>query len=309
MGNNLKALIKKLALFILLLIVLDYTTGTVLKYFYFKHDSIIGNTTTYVTNYADQQLLVVGSSHAVHHYIAKQLADSVHFSSYNTGARGNYLLYSYAMLKCILQRYTPKIIILDIRADEFSVNPAGYDHLSSLLPYYDQHPEIRSIINQRSVFEKIKVLSKTYQFNSQLFSIINRNIYKNKTEFKADSLLGFIPLTDTIKTVFKGNYYTDIAIDQNYVNVYKSFLTECLKRHVKVFVFISPVLPKLRSNTRTSQIAAKVANEVHVPFFDFSNDDRFKNRVYFFDDEHLNINGAKVYTSVIIEKIKPSSVR
>ena len=304
MNNNLKVLIKKLLLFLALLEVLDYATGSILEYFYFKHDPIVGPSTTYVANYANQQFLVIGSSHALHHYVSKQLADSTHLSCYNAGANGNYLLYSDAMLKCVLKRYTPKMILLDIRPDEFKVNQQGYDHLSVLLPYYDQYPEIRSIIAQRSRFENIKLLSKTYQFNSQFLSIVNRNIYKNKTEFKADSLLGFIPLFDTIKTKFTGEYYNDDKIDQNYVSVYKEFIDDCLKRHIKLYVFISPILPEIHSQTRTIKIALKIANDTHVPFFDFSNDHRFKKNNYFYDDEHLNINGAKLFTLKVIEKIK-----
>ncbi len=304
MNTNLKVIIRKLLLFLALLVVVDYLAGSILKYFYFKHDPLIGASTAYVANYADQKLLVIGPSHALHHYISKQLADSTHLSCYNAGANGNYLLYSYAMLKCVLKRYTPKMIILDIRAEEFDVNPQGYDHLSVLLPYYDQHPEIRSIIVQRSRFENIKLLSKTYPFNSQLLSILNRNIYKNKNEFKADSLSGFIPLKDTIKTKFTGEYYKDVRTDPNYIHIYKEFLDDCLKRRIKLYVFISPILPEMHSQTSTIKIALKIANDTHVPFFDFSNDYRFKKNIYFFDNEHMNINGAKLFTSMVIEKIK-----
>jgi len=292
--------------FILLLIVVDRATGALLNYLYFRHEPVVGPSTTYVANYCNQELLVMGSSHAHHHYISNELADSTKLSCFNAGADGYYMLYSYAMLKCVLKRYTPKIILLDIRPDEFNIDPLNYDRLSILLPYNEQHPEIHSILVQRSNFENIKLLSKTYPFNSQIMSIINRNIYKNKNEFKATGELGFDALSDTVhidKKIKQAEYYENRGIDSNYVNAYRSFIKDCLNRHIKLCIFISPVLPEIRIKIRSAQIASKIAATFHVPFFDYSNAGSFKTPVYFNDLEHLNINGARLFTGMVIKDI------
>ena len=61
------------------------------------------------------------------------------------------------MLKGVLKRYSPKIIILDIVNKEFQKNADSYEKISPLLPYYNSHPEIRSIVQLRSRYEKHKL--------------------------------------------------------------------------------------------------------------------------------------------------------
>lgn len=298
--------VKRSLIFLVIMIVLDYSAGRLFRYFFFRHDSLVSNHTTYVADRCNQDLLVFGSSHAFHHYVASQLADSTKLTCYNAGAAGYYMFYYYAMLKCVLHRYTPKVILLDIRAEEFAADPANYDRISVLLPYYERHPEIRSIIDRRSKYERVKLLFQTYPFNSQLLQIISKNIHKNDDEFKATDLLGFSPLTDTIPVSTKlGNkdYYGYQKIDTNLVNTYKTFIKDCQALHIKLYIFISPVLGVNRSKIKTVQIAARIADSLRVPFFDYSEERSLKKREYFSDYEHLNINGARAYTAMVAKNI------
>ena len=107
-------------------------------------------------------------------------------SFYNAGRDGNFMFYHLAVLKGVLNRYSPKIVILDFVAEEFAQNQYSYDRLSSLLPYYKSHPEMRSIINLKSKYEKIKLLSQIYPYNSLMLTIAvgNSGVNKRKAIFK-----------------------------------------------------------------------------------------------------------------------------
>ncbi len=78
-------------------------------------------------------------------------------SCYNTGRDGKIIFYNYAVLKSILKRYTPKIAILDFNREEFSNDGESYDRLSSLFPYYYNHPEIRPILKLKNPLKKLKL--------------------------------------------------------------------------------------------------------------------------------------------------------
>src|ERR1700744_3286016 len=153
MKRNLIIFIKRLLFLLLLFVVLDQAIGRLLNYLYFKHEPATHTSTTYIADYCNQQLLVFGSSRACYQYVSNDISDKTHLSCFNAGVPGNYILYSYAMLKCVLTRYTPKAIILDVMPDEFKLLQSNYDRLSILLPYYQQHPEVRGIVNLRSRFE------------------------------------------------------------------------------------------------------------------------------------------------------------
>ncbi|HXS59927.1 MAG TPA: hypothetical protein VN703_03845, partial [Candidatus Sulfopaludibacter sp.] len=120
--------------------------GNLLRTFYFKQQSGLQCRTTYSIEKTTANVLIFGSSAANHDYQTNTFTKRLDTSFYNTGRDGISIFYEYAVLKAILKRYTPKIIILDFDQEEFIKNEASYDRLSALLPYYINHPEIRSII-------------------------------------------------------------------------------------------------------------------------------------------------------------------
>jgi hypothetical protein len=190
--------------------------------------------------------------------------------------------------------------------DEFKLLQSNYDRLSILLPYYQRHPEVRGVVNLRSRFENLKLLSKIYPFNSQVIDIISRNLHTNKNEFAADEQNGFIPLTDTIDAkgdIFINNTYDDYVIDATLVNAYKLFIGECLKHHIRLYIFVSPELATNYLKRKSIKLASKIAAISHIPFFDYTDTLSIKKKVYFKDFGHLNMNGAKIYSSMVIKNI------
>ena len=307
MKENLKVLLKRFLLILFVTVVFDQTIGHTLNYFYFKHQPVSDiSTTTYVADYCTQRVLVLGSSRASHHYISNDIQAATNLTCYNAGADGAYILYSCAMLKCVLSRYTPKLVILDLLPDEFKASPETYDRLSVLLPYYQNHPEIRSIVELRSPYEKVKLLSGIYPFNSLVLPIVSLNFHENEQEFKPDDQNGFIPLTNTINVSgdhFIDSVYHNYNIDPELVNAYRSIIKECVRHQVKLYVFVSPLLYSSVFKTKSIKIAADIALQNNIPFFDYTEDKQFKKKIYFRDFGHLNKNGAKLYTAQVITDI------
>lgn len=296
----------KMGLFLMILFLLDFSIGGILRRLYFKQDSGYLFRTTYSLDSTKAELLIFGSSTANHHYDTRIFENRMHTSVYNTGRDGNTIFYNYAIFQSVQKRYIPKIAILDFNVGEFKYLEDSYDRISSLLPYYEDHPEIRPIIQLKSHYEKFKLLSKIYPFNSLLFSIGVGNTDYNKTRDHINDDNGYVPLEHVwnqklLNDTSAAHY--NYRLDSNKINIFKSFLIECTLNKIKLFIVISPRFMKYNSDP-TIETARNIANEYNHPFFDFSKDTLFwTHREYFADLVHLNEKGAHVFSNIVIDKI------
>ena len=110
-------MIKKIILNIIIVIgalfILDFGIGRTLRYFYFKETSGLHFRTTYAMEKTEADILIFGSSRANHHYVPEVFEDSLKMKFYNTGRDANGVFFQSAVLKSVLKRYKPKIIIYD----------------------------------------------------------------------------------------------------------------------------------------------------------------------------------------------------
>jgi hypothetical protein len=301
--DPLKYFFFKLAVFFLLLFTLDFSIGNILKYFYFKQESGMQYRTTYSIEKTTADILIFGSSRANHHYHPDVFENRLNKSYYNVGRDGNFIFYHSAVLKGILKRYTPKLVILDFVNGEFKHDQNSYDRISSLLPYYERHPEIVSIIELKSRFEKIKLLSSIYPYNSSLFTIAAGNTEFNKKR-RSDNK-GYIPLTK----IWNGSIeidksYQEYEIDSLKINAYESFIKDCINSKVKLYIICSPYFVKSVNKDYSKALGQEIAIRNGIDFFDFEIDTTFiKDNKYFSDIAHLNDYGARVFSNKVIDQI------
>ena len=294
----------KFGIFLLILFLLDFSIGDLLRAFYFKQDSGTLYRTTYSLDSTRAEFLIFGSSTANHHYDPRIFEKRMHTSVYNTGSDGNTIFYNYAIFQSVQKRYVPQIAILDFNVSEFKFREDSYDRLSSLLPYYKNHPEIRSIIRLKSPYEKYKLISKIYPFNSLIFSIGIGNTDYNKTRDQINDENGYVPLTHVWdKKIAPDLSVADYKLDQNKINIFKSFVMECITNHIQLYIVISPRFLKYATDP-SIEIVRDIAREYNQPFYDFSKDKLFwKHPEYFADIVHLNEKGAHVFSNKVIDKI------
>lgn len=293
----------KLAKLFAVLLILDFLIGNILSHYYFKKQRNYNYRTTYAIDSTRASLLIFGSSRATHHYRPDVFEKSLGVTYYNTGRDGEFILYNYAVLKAVLKRYSPKIIILDFSPGEFAKTTDNYDRLSSLLPFYKSHPEMRSIIELRSKFEKVKLISYIYPYNSALLNILSQNATL-PTEKKED-IQGYLPLTkmwsDSIKV---DNTATKYKVDSITVNTYESFIRDCKNSNVQLYVVCSPFFIKRSHIDYSVQLANQIAKKYDVQFFNYVTDTNFINHATLFEDPaHLNNDGAKLFSITVSDRI------
>ena len=301
--------LRKLFFFFVLIFLLDYSIGNILKYFYFRQDSGLQYRTTYSIEKTKADILIFGSSRANHHYDPRVFEKRLNFSFYNAGRDGNYILYHLAVLKAVLKRYSPKIVILDFVADEFQKNEDSYSRLSSLLPYYKSHTEIRSIIELKSRFEKVKLLSSIYPYNSSLFTIAVGNTEFNKK--RSEDIQGYVPLTRVWNETIQADMsLISYEIDSNKIKAYESFIHNCIKSEVKLYIVCSPYFIRSNHINYSVKIGQEIAKKYNIDFFDYSRDSVFINNSKLFADIlHLNEKGAKVFSNLLMDNIENIMIR
>lgn len=297
----------KLISFFLLIFSLDFIVGNTLRYFYFKQESGGEYSATYLIKKANQDLLIFGSSRALHHYQSNILEERLGLTSYNAGRNGNPILYHLAIFKSALNRHKPKQIILDVNINEFQKVEDGYDVLATLLPYYKEYPEVRPMVLLRGKFEKLKLCSQIYPFNSLIFTIAAGNTQFNKQ--RKEVFNGYMPLYNQWNKNLTVEYpQKKYEVDLIKIEAFKNFIAVCKANHIKLTLVFSPYFKKFEETNNSISIAKEIAKENNIHFLDFTNDIRFlKNPFLFADYTHLNNNGAKFFTNILIDYLKHQS--
>ncbi|MDO9256705.1 MAG: hypothetical protein Q7U54_14395 [Bacteroidales bacterium] len=302
-----KKIILNILLIIVTVIVLDFIIGKTLHHFYFTETSGLHYRTTYSIDSTMADVLVFGSSRANHHYVPEVFEDSLKMSFYNTGRDGNSILYTLAVFNSITNRYTPKVIIIDMMMMELYYNAQSYERLASLLPYYNNHPELQSVVQLRGPFEKYKLLSSIYPFNSSLLTIAVGNLELNKKR-KEDNK-GYVPLynglTDTTRISLDE---ISLIIDSTNIEALKFICNYSKEKNILLLLVHSPLYAKSKL-INTSKIFDKIAKENGAYYLNYMHNQLFVNQPeYFRDQVHLNDEGAKLFSSIITHRIKSGNL-
>jgi len=254
--------LKKASLVLIIAILLDLGIGEILKLFYFRQTSGTDYRTRYSIENTRDDLLIFGASTAVHGYIPTTFETRLNLSAYNVGRDAMSILYDYAVLKAVLKRYVPKMIILAFDKEEFSINQESYDVLSALLPFYKIHPGIDSIINMKGRYEKYKTLSSIYPYNS--ISAGNQAVNKKKKE----DIKGFIPVNKTWIDAIK----FDSSSDYNKVRLFESFIVNCISSNIELYIIVSPSFAKTTYTSKSLALGRAIAEKYKISFLDYSQD-------------------------------------
>jgi hypothetical protein len=171
------------------------------------------------------------------------------------------------------------------------------------LPYYETHEEVRKTIESNGSFEKIKLISKIYPFNSQILAIAAGNADVPEKEDK--DYKGYVPLHREWQTEIDSiGSYIPHALDSTLLHTFREFISLARTSGAKVVVIYSPIFEKYYRKQAIG-ICNEICSAEGVPFWDFSRDTLFlNNRRLFWDVLHLNDKGAKIFSRIVAEKVK-----
>lgn len=116
-----------ITLLLIFTVLLDFAFGRLYEGLYFSEKSRQNDRRIHSVLGTHEDILIFGSSRALHHYNPKIIEDSLGMSCYNVGSGGQNIYYHLALLEATLERYTPKIAILELMSIDFEITPPQWD--------------------------------------------------------------------------------------------------------------------------------------------------------------------------------------
>ena len=151
-----KSFIIKILVFAVLLLAVDISIGKVFAIL--QERAPYGNWQRfrYINDEMKDEILIMGSSRASHHYVPKIIEDSLGMSCYNCGVDGNGIIMFGGNFQMFSSRYSPKMIIYDLsRFDTAEDDHSKY--LGWLRAYYDRDC-ISKMFDEVDEMEKYKMM-------------------------------------------------------------------------------------------------------------------------------------------------------
>lgn len=302
-----KSISFKVIVFVLLVVLVDQFIGYTLYKLYFTQRFGQNASLNYAFKTCKTDILIFGNSRAQHHYDTRIIEDCLQMSCYNAGQDGGHsILMQYAQIKIITERYSPKIIILEFSPNNVSLSSESYEKLSILLPYYSIYPELRPLILLRGPYERLKLLSAIYPFNSNIINILRFNT--NTHAARKKDFQGFVPINDKVLNLgmlkIRPEVTPKMSIDTNMVNALKDVIRICKEKEIKLFIISSPIFHQVNEIQSPPTPAAKIALDIirkeNIAYLDFTNDPTFAGHPdWFADNVHLNGRGATVFSKLL----------
>lgn len=294
----------KIVLFFVIIAIIDVISG---KSFAFLVEHAKGGENwrnNYICNKTNEDILVFGSSRAIHHYNPIILSDSLNLSCYNCGQNGNGVILNEARYQLILQRHKPKVIIYDVSLNfDLLTGEDNHKYLGWLRAYYDRKgiPEVFESVDET---EKYKMISQMYRYNTKFFQIITENIHP----LRSDGINGFRPVDkemDTMKVSKTPISPQTPVYDSLKISYIKKMIAESDGTQI-VFV-VSPLW--IGADTISYQPIREICKEKNLPYYDFSNNPKYvHHNEFFYDGVHMNARGADEFTKDLIIELKRQNV-
>lgn len=308
--KKIKIFLIKAVLFIAILVFTDFVLGSVAQKIFFSQLTGKYARATYAIKEAEEDIMILGSSHAHRHYVPEVFQQEIGRPAFNAGAEGQQLLYHYALLKMILKKKSkPDIILLNVD-DYFLYNtPVAYERLNDLYPYYDDYrDELYPILKLNSDFIDLKLFFKAYQTNSTLVHALRYYAAPQFTFNGYRPLFGKVSESSLIKmTIYKE--YTE-EIEGDFVWALKEMVREAKSEKVTLVFVTSPnIMKKNLQNNRSFIKIEEIAKQGKIPFLNYYNDKRFLNQnTLYHDISHLNDDGARYFTKIVSQDLLKSKI-
>ncbi len=259
----------------------------------------------YRLHYLDSDVVVLGSSRGSHHYVSQQLGDSIdaylgnHLSLYNAAISAKYANSNSCAAEAIVARYRPRLVIYDISEEQLCSNQVADIEFSS--PFYWKDTIVHRYLDDIGLKERLLMKSSIHRYNGKIFRIVSTFLtttdvddgYEPKYGAKIDTTKVKEEIADAMPTMEMDSYTLN-----NFENVLKKYSSS----GVPLVVVCSP---KFRPKDNNKRLAA-LCNKYGIPFIDFYDTPYFNSHPeLFYDANHLNDDGAHIYTALFFEQLKP----
>ncbi len=245
--------------------------------------------------------LVLGSSVALNSLDTQTLTDSTGTSFFNGASNGQTLPFYITALETALNKHRPDTLLLGLLANQLEGEGMG-DRYNFLAPYYHTgSPSIDNGLERMSGSSKYLMRSNLYRFNTIWFRIL---LYRFITPNEVGER-GFI--AKPVPSIFPHKISVDQtpAATESRTREFEQLLDICQENRIEVIVFFPPVYYDYTVGQESVAIIDSICRRRGLTLYNDIAHQRFANdSTLFYDNEHLNKTGAKIYTSIMLERLK-----
>ena len=299
---------KTILIAIAMLVVVDITVGVVADRLIDKMPDFSGDLAkdNYRLHRLNTDVVILGSSRGNYHYVSQQLSDSIEaylgkrLSLYNASISFKRANSNSCAAEAIIARYRPKLVIYDI-TEEYLCD-APLEEIEFSAPYYWKDTVVRRYIDDVGLKERILMKSNLYRYNGKLFRIVS-SLFKPTAPND-----GYEPLRGARIDLTEHNEEEETSmptleeLDDYTLNNFETVLRKYSSENIPLVIVCSPRYQPKDNNKRL----AAICDQYGIPFIDYYDTPYFNDRPeLFFDTQHLNDEGAHVFTALLFEQLKP----
>ena len=293
-----KKFILHIILFCILLVCCDIVLGSGFRYLIAHAKGGDTGLCNLINNEIDDELIIFGSSRAMHHYDPSVFEDSLGLSCFNCARDGNGIILMYGVYKMISERYTPKVILYEVTPHFDLITGDNHSFLPFLRYYYDRQG-VDSIIWDIDSTERIKMLSNVFRYNMNVPQLVMDNIHPFATVGN-----GFRPMDKEMnyEPIVKDKEEPIYSYDSMKLKHIEKLINDCQGK--TQLVFLASPLYKAKSDKAFDPIK-DIAAKHNIPFINHYCDTTFTtHKEYFYDSSHMNRRGAEAYSKVVAGEVR-----
>ncbi len=253
-----------------------------------------------IENYQNIDILFIGSSHCLRSFDPRTFA-RMGVTSFNMGSNSQAPLNTYFLLEKYMDQLNPKLVVFEIYPGILKFD--GLEGYYDLLVNQNLSKEIVemavAVNNPQSI--NTLVTKAAFSFTSS-FDTLKQHDIRNETYIKGGYL--------SAEVVHPGKDFGpsgEIKVSDTQVNYLHKIIEFIKSRGSEVLLVVAPI-PEEYQATITNyddvayQISA-VARQHDIQFYDFNESLILNTRDQFRDAQHMNANGAKVFSYALIDSL------
>ncbi len=241
-------------------------------------------------------LLIIGSSHAYNSYDTRILLnDSI--LCYNLGTSGQSLENTSIILKNYLHQGLTKNLILDVYPGSF--RSSG---LQSTCDLIINIPSNSTALDLAWSFPDIRAVNMLTLRTFYGLTNNQETVYKD-TRFREG---GFIAVRDSaIGLIDYDHFLNGYKASGEALKSLKDIISICSSTNTKLILVSHPAPQELNNESYLAFIkdARKISESHQIDFIDFSFDHPLDSKNHFYDVQHLNEAGARIFTKILKDEL------
>lgn len=263
----------------------------------------------YMLKHVDVQILLLGASTCMNSVDPMMIEKDLGKTAFNGGLNSQRLELFDIMCDAAFKHSHPELLILVLRKNDLTTDDIG--RLAMLNIYYGLgNTKIDDYLNEGNLKKKLLMSSSLYRFNTYWWRILLYH-FKSFNELAHGGFLGkpvlkYLPSPMEAQPAEK-NELPDV--NPHKIQCLENILATCRKAGARLWIVIAPEYGTGDADSGDVTHIRSFCEKNGIPFWnDLYHPDYADHPEYFYDNFHLNNNGARLYTRLMMKRLQTEGI-